>query len=321
MGLPAFVRDKLHRRDIDTQNKLIIEINQLESLVTPHPIKPTPKNSNWNTTDNKSSIWTNPNKFSPFKEQKFCPICENAGYPGRRHSELSCHYNPKNKKNNRNAENNPNNIKISNNTELEESLNSETNQKKLSLPPLITLKVKIEDFDATGLYDPGANISMVSATYLAKLDKKITNKNKYIFRTMSGEAKQKGIIFLKLKIFEIEKTMRFFVIEKKNFKYDLLLGLDCIKEFRLCQDHNLTITQFAGSPQGAFPNINMEIEVNWKEAIPFEKFEAKISHLDNNKQAEIERLLEKYESLFARHRYNISEVKNHEALIELLENK
>ena len=33
------------------------------------------------------------------------------------------------------------------------------------------------------------------------------------------------------------------MVEDKNFEYDLLLGLDCITTFKLCQDHNLKITQ------------------------------------------------------------------------------
>lgn len=85
MGLPAFVHEKVHRRDIDTQNKLISEINQLESLVTSSPTKFVMKNYNSNTkytatntkfSDTKSSYSTGSNKFSSSREQKFCSICE-----------------------------------------------------------------------------------------------------------------------------------------------------------------------------------------------------------------------------------------------------
>jgi len=33
------------------------------------------------------------------------------------------------------------------------------------------------------------------------------------------------------------------VIDKENFDYDFLIGLDCIKKFGLAQDENLKITQ------------------------------------------------------------------------------
>lgn len=37
--------------------------------------------------------------------------------------------------------------------------------------------------------------------------------------------------------------MNVFVIDKENFDYDFLVGLDCIKEFYLVQNENLEISQ------------------------------------------------------------------------------
>lgn len=60
---------------------------------------------------------------------------------------------------------------------------------------------------------------------------------------MSGEDKVKGLVYLETKIINIKKKTRFFVIEKENFRYDLLIGLDSIRDFRLCQNEKLQIFQ------------------------------------------------------------------------------
>lgn len=74
---------------------------------------------------------------------------------------------------------------------------------------------------------------------------KLKNKNviskEYSFKPMSGEDKVKGLVYLETKIINIKKKTRFFVIEKENFRYDLLIGLDSIRDFRLCQNEKLQI--------------------------------------------------------------------------------
>ncbi len=62
---------------------------------------------------------------------------------------------------------------------------------------------------------------------------------------MSGEDTVKGLVYLETKIFDIKKKTQFFVIEKENFKYDLLIGLDSIRNFRLCQNEKLQVLQAA----------------------------------------------------------------------------
>ena len=51
------------------------------------------------------------------------------------------------------------------------------------------------------------------------------------------------MVTLKIKIYDIEKTMDIFVIDNENFHYDFLIGLDCIKDFKLIQDEKLNILQ------------------------------------------------------------------------------
>lgn len=61
--------------------------------------------------------------------------------------------------------------------------------------------------------------------------------------TINGVKKTEGMITIKIKIFNIEKVMNVLMIDKENFQYDFLIGLDTIKEFQLIQDENLEIRQ------------------------------------------------------------------------------
>lgn len=110
-------------------------------------------------------------------------------------------------------------------------------------PPLIQIETEIEGAKAKSLYDLGANITTISYEFCKKLGKEIFRSRNLRFRTMSGDDKILGTVFLRMKIFNIKKTMRMFVINKKNFKYDILVGLDSIYEFRLEQDYKGKITQ------------------------------------------------------------------------------
>lgn len=69
----------------------------------------------------------------------------------------------------------------------------------------------------------------------------ISNQDNLI--TINGVKKTNGLTTLKVKIFEIEKSVNVYVIEDKNFVYELLVGLDMIKTFKLIQDENLKISQ------------------------------------------------------------------------------
>ena len=58
-------------------------------------------------------------------------------------------------------------------------------------------------------------------------------KNKNLLKTISGESFSSERAFIKFKINNIEKRIRFYVIKNDNFKFQLLLGLDAIREFHL----------------------------------------------------------------------------------------
>jgi len=69
------------------------------------------------------------------------------------------------------------------------------------------------------------------------------------------------MVTLKAKIFNIEKKINVFVIDEKNFEYDFLIGLDCIKEFQLNQDENLRISQKIQNKGN--DSISKEKKIKW----------------------------------------------------------
>ena len=201
----------------------------------------------------------------------------------------------------------------------------------------------IENENVIGLYDPGANISMIHKRLLKKLKSGNVIKNMNTFRTLSGEDVTEGIVWLKIKIFEIEKDARFFVTKSNEFSYDLLLGLDNIAKFRLCQDENLKISQ---KPENENKNVELphensqksknenrkselvheneditwnDAQINWSEYIPVNDFDMRTGHLDREQKKQIYDIVDQYGSLFAKDKYDIGNVRGHEAQIKLIE--
>lgn len=76
---------------------------------------------------------------------------------------------------------------------------------------------------------------------------KYTNKyaKRSNLRTINGVYKADGMI--KIKIFNIEKYVNVFLINNENFKYNFLIGLDCIQ--KLIQNENLEIEQKDSEPK------------------------------------------------------------------------
>lgn len=109
--------------------------------------------------------------------------------------------------------------------------------------------------------------------------------------------KSVGTVTLKLKIFNIEKWFSFLIINNDNFKEDLLLGLDAIQYFRLCQDENFNITQKN--------SVNNLLLVNTHDTV----------------NPEIKNILQLNQAVFAKSKFNVGIVKNYEAKIKLTENE
>lgn len=189
-----------------------------------------------------------------------------------------------------------------------------------------------------GVYDSGSNVSLINSRLLSL--KNYPNNNNYNqanLKTINGVKKSIGIVMLKIKIFQIEKNMKVFVIDEQNFDYDFLIGLDCIKSFQLIQNQNLEITQnlnkkikqsnenipgFTGekieNKKYFIDKNNDKYMVNYNEHIEVTNFNISINHLDTQQQSKIDELISKYKSLFAKDKYDVGSVKGYEAHIDLL---
>ena len=150
--------------------------------------------------------------------------------------------------------------------------------------------------------------------------------NRQIFRTISGVQESDSKIKIPIKIHKIEKEIDAHVIKNGKFSYDILLGLDVIKKFHLLQDDNLNI--FQRLHNGKIEKIidyKDEISINKKEERPtrinFSETQLELNHLDAEKKEQLQLLIKKNTSSFAENKYDIGQVKDHEAHIKLLENK
>lgn len=204
-----------------------------------------------------------------------------------------------------------------------------------------------------GIYDSGSNVSLINAKLLKiqKNPNKIANNIEIVnLKTINGDEKSKGIVTLKIKIYNIEKVMDIFVVDNENFNYDFLIGLDCIKNFKLIQNEDLKITQNLEKDKfmenNSLISENLEIpdvlgekneeisnlykqeidtesryEINFNEHVNTDEFEIVVNHLDAYKKSEIDELIEKYKSVFAKDKYDIGTVQNYEAHIDLIVDK
>lgn len=142
---------------------------------------------------------------------------------------------------------------------------------------------------------------------------------------------------IKIKTFEIEKTVNVYIIDKEDFNYDFLIGLDIIEKFNLIQNENLKITQ-KNEYKMEENSINKEIysklldmknknydeekyTINFNEHIEENNFQLQIEHVTKNQKSEINRLVEKYKFIFAKDKYDIGTVRDYEARIDLLVDK
>lgn len=216
------------------------------------------------------------------------------------------------------------------------------------MPPLIKINLLLNDtIEVTGIYDSGSNVSLINAKLLnIQKEEKSTNKTQIVnLKTINGEQKTKGMVTLKIKIYDMEHNMDVFVINKENFNYDFLIGLDCIKKFKLIQNEDLTIIQKANQKEEVsvksdinvnIPDVlgdkaeprlesseteNVKQEINFNEHIKTDKFEKMVNHLDKQQQLDIDNLIEKFKTVFAKDKYDIGTVRDYEAHIDLMVDK
>lgn len=136
----------------------------------------------------------------------------------------------------------------------------------------------------------------------------------------------KGLVTIKVKIFEKEEYIDVFIVERDDFE-DFLIGLDIIKKFKLIQDENLQISQ--KKEINIEKKINTldkneeikEFKVNFNEHVNGDEFTMDLDHLDKIKKTQIEKLIEKYDTVFAKNKYDVGTVTDYEARIDLLVDK
>lgn len=150
-------------------------------------------------------------------------------------------------------------------------------------------------------------------------------------KSVNGVGTTKGLITIKVKIFDIEKEMDVYIIEKEDFE-DFIIGIDMVKSFKLTQDEKLEITQkkdinigktdkrikIDNTDHESNYNETKRYSVNFNEHIKEDEFKVKLDHLDNIKKIQIEKLIEQYKPIFAKDKYDIGTVRDYEARIDLI---
>lgn len=86
--------------------------------------------------------------------------------------------------------------------------------------PLITLEVFLNDNKIRGIYDPSANVILLNSKIIKKMGL-TTREDKNSFKTVSGRKDFSGKLSARMRIYKIEKTVDVFVVDDKNFGYDI----------------------------------------------------------------------------------------------------
>lgn len=191
--------------------------------------------------------------------------------------------------------------------------------------------MKNKDFCA--IYDGGSNVSLIREDILQKLKVNFF-KDKNLLKTISGKSFSKGRAFLKVKIGKIINFIDFYVIKNENFKFQMLIGLDAIKKFKLLQDENLDIFQrqvncntyirIEKCPQVVEMNTDFKMNLIKREEF-VEKFvhmnvkeEEEDSHpLTDQMKNQIKKLIDENINCFASDKYDVGRIKSGEAHVKL----
>lgn len=161
---------------------------------------------------------------------------------------------------------------------------------------------------------------------MIKIKGEKNDANKIYLKSVNGVGPTKGLITIKIRIFDIEKEMDVYIVEEKNFQ-DFIIGLDMIKTFKLIQNEELQISQKKETDVKIKTNKmnnyneNKQYFVNFNEHIKEEEFKVRLDHLDNIKKTKIEKLIEEHNSIFAKDKYDIGTVADYEARIDLIVDK
>lgn len=173
-----------------------------------------------------------------------------------------------------------------------------------------------ENVFCKAVYDSGSNISVISKNLFDFLKVKLMECQNPSFKMVSGYGKIYGITFVKIKIFKETRRVPVFVLDNPDLDFKFLLGLDLIHKFSLGQDPDLKIYQrlsnntiYSEKCKSDFPTVNIISS------------EANLSHLDFNKKSIVNELIIRHSDAFARDKFNVGKVRNHEAYVKLAEHE
>lgn len=179
------------------------------------------------------------------------------------------------------------------------------------------------------LYDPGSQATLINSRVMKKLKMNLI-KNNVIFKSIGGLSKDisQSRARIEMKIGGRQESIVVHVVRRDAFDYDLLLGLDAIKRFKLIQDDQLKLWQREATGKiRRLAEVNKKSEeapvrsVNFNEYISVAEYEANLDHLDKLKKKRIKKLIDRHLSIFAKNKFDIGTVSEHEAQIRLTEMK
>ncbi|KAK9878619.1 hypothetical protein WA026_022880 [Henosepilachna vigintioctopunctata] len=200
-GLPNHIMDKYDRKKLTETEDLHKELGEFEHFTYEKNFEL--KNIKPNTREKI--------------EKTPCKICKEENKGAHFHPLSECWFKDQGNKNER--------MKQVSNLALDVDLSND-DPKKLIVPPLIELKIKLNDIlDVPAIYDPniGSNVSLINSK-LVHFKTKNNNIRKTNSRTINGVYKTDGLIKLKLKILNMEDYLNVFIINNENFKYNFLIG-------------------------------------------------------------------------------------------------
>lgn len=186
------------------------------------------------------------------------------------------------------------------------------------------------------VYDSGSQISLIKDNILNKLKHKLKESNIFI-KSLAGCSFSNQRATLKLTIGNISKRFEFCLIKENEFRYDILLGLDAIRTFRLNQDADLNIFQINDNDNSKLilnkknnkilkSDCNL-IEINLIESdLNRDELLSELKEIDTDvkeksKKEMIIKMLIQERNAFATNKFNVKQYEDAEGEIRLLENK
>lgn len=160
------------------------------------------------------------------------------------------------------------------------------------------LRVKINDQkEVEGVYDSGANASFIHQKIIDQI-----KQDKSMFKSISGKDFTSSRTKLRMKINKIDKEIDVYIVLNDNVTYDLILGLNVIRKFKLKQDENLRVGQKVGDKEEIIFNRKEERRNNQRKKINVTEYmeTGNLGHLNNLQKKEVCQLLEKYKDVFAK---------------------